>query len=312
MDRFKSVGEYVEDTAIMRVAQLNPLFVETIIPVTHMGKIKPGMQAKVTPAVPGQKARYAVVTRIDRVADAASGTFGVRLELDNPNGDLVSGVRCALEFDSSRPIVSLGPDKRPKVSKQPALAVSKAPIIKHTSSTTKEPIVEQVAMTPIPNSTQSAHCFEAGPINSQLAADELVSKLNNGDQDASVREMPGEHAGQYFVLTRATHNHADALTLIADLKSRGITDTHLLRKGESANSISLGLFTSRKSADQRAADLSALGIDAHVAPRTPATLWLNISSVQETNANAIRSLLAPGTPERVRNIPCDSLQASIK
>jgi hypothetical protein len=32
------------------------------------------------------------------VVDAASGTFGVRLELSNRNGSLPAGVRCKVQF----------------------------------------------------------------------------------------------------------------------------------------------------------------------------------------------------------------------
>ena len=35
---------------------------------------------------------------VDRVLDAASGTYGVRLELPNPQGQLPGGIRCQVEF----------------------------------------------------------------------------------------------------------------------------------------------------------------------------------------------------------------------
>ena len=40
----------------------------------------------------------AVVKIVDKVFDAASGTFGVRLELANRSGTLPGGVRCQVEF----------------------------------------------------------------------------------------------------------------------------------------------------------------------------------------------------------------------
>jgi hypothetical protein len=39
-----------------------------------------------------------VVSVVDRVIDAASGTFGVRLELPNPNYELPAGLRCRVRF----------------------------------------------------------------------------------------------------------------------------------------------------------------------------------------------------------------------
>jgi len=40
----------------------------------------------------------AKVTVVDRVVDAASGTFGVRLELPNPNYRLPAGLKCKVPF----------------------------------------------------------------------------------------------------------------------------------------------------------------------------------------------------------------------
>ncbi len=98
MERFKSVGEYVEDEPMLRVAQLDPLHVEVIVPVDYLGRITPGMQAQVTPIVAGSGAHLATVERVDLVSDAASGTFGVRLSLSNPNYKIPAGLRCRLSF----------------------------------------------------------------------------------------------------------------------------------------------------------------------------------------------------------------------
>jgi hypothetical protein len=38
------------------------------------------------------------VTVVDRVVDAASGTFGVRLELPNPDYKLPGGLKCDIRF----------------------------------------------------------------------------------------------------------------------------------------------------------------------------------------------------------------------
>jgi hypothetical protein len=35
---------------------------------------------------------------VDRVVDSASGTFGVRLELPNANGEIPAGVKCQVKF----------------------------------------------------------------------------------------------------------------------------------------------------------------------------------------------------------------------
>ncbi len=109
MERFKTVGEYVENQPVFRVAKLDPLHVEVVVPVEYLGRILSGMRAQVTPVVAGYEGYLATVTKIDRVADAASGTFGVRLLLPNPDYAIPSGLRCRLAFlpaDQSLPLVA--------------------------------------------------------------------------------------------------------------------------------------------------------------------------------------------------------------
>ncbi len=98
MERFKSVGEFVDDDAIMRIAKLDPLHVEVIMPVDYLGSITPGMQAKVTPVIGDSQTHFATVERVDQVVDAASGTFGVQLSLPNPDYKITAGLRCTMAF----------------------------------------------------------------------------------------------------------------------------------------------------------------------------------------------------------------------
>jgi RND family efflux transporter MFP subunit len=98
VERYKSAGEYVEDVPVMRLARLDPLHVEIIVPVEYMGRIAIGSQAEVTPSVPSVDKQYATVDRIDKVADTASGTFGIRLNLPNPDYAVPGGLRCQLAF----------------------------------------------------------------------------------------------------------------------------------------------------------------------------------------------------------------------
>ena len=83
---------------IMKLAEINPLNVEVVLPVGHYGKIRAGQRATVMPETPIGGRFETVVKVIDRVIDAASGTFGVRLELPNPKHAIPAGVRCRVQF----------------------------------------------------------------------------------------------------------------------------------------------------------------------------------------------------------------------
>ena len=98
VERLMSPGERVDEEVILEVAQLDPLHVEVILPSSAFGSVEIGMSAAVVPEFPGDTVHVASVTIVDRVIDAASGTFGVRLELPNPEHEIPGGLHCQVRF----------------------------------------------------------------------------------------------------------------------------------------------------------------------------------------------------------------------
>lgn len=98
VERILAPGEYADPPQVMRLAQLDPLRVEVFAPLALFGKIEPGMKAEVIPEEPVSEVQVATVTVVDRVVEAASGTFGVRLELPNPDYTIPAGLKCRLRF----------------------------------------------------------------------------------------------------------------------------------------------------------------------------------------------------------------------
>lgn len=103
VERYHSPGEYVEDQPILKLAAVSPLHVEVVLPVGMLGSVEVGTLAEVFPEEPVGGRYSARVSVVDAVIDAATSTFGVRLELPNEDGDLPAGLRCRLRFlDSAR------------------------------------------------------------------------------------------------------------------------------------------------------------------------------------------------------------------
>ncbi|MBT8445689.1 MAG: efflux RND transporter periplasmic adaptor subunit [Gammaproteobacteria bacterium] len=98
VERYLAPGETVEDRPIFRLAQINPLRVEVIAPTGYFGNVEPGMRALVVPEAPLDQGYVAEVTMVDRVIDAASGTFGIRLTLPNNDFTLPGGLKCKLKL----------------------------------------------------------------------------------------------------------------------------------------------------------------------------------------------------------------------
>jgi len=100
VQRYLKAGEFASTNVkdpILKLAQVDPLNVEVVLPASWYGKIHKGDAGTVTPETPGTPF-IGRVSVVDRVIDAASGTFGVRLELHNPNNTIPAGAKCRLRF----------------------------------------------------------------------------------------------------------------------------------------------------------------------------------------------------------------------
>ncbi len=96
--RMGAPGEYVGEEPFVTVAQVHPLSVELVIPDKYYGAIKEGDLASVVLHLPKTQELEAKVSIVDDVIDAASSTFGVRLELPNPKLKIPAGVKCKVVF----------------------------------------------------------------------------------------------------------------------------------------------------------------------------------------------------------------------
>ncbi len=96
--RIISAGEYADPPQVLEVAEIDPLYVEVFAPVDRLGTIAVGDTATVVPEGRGLTPTRASVTVVDPVVDAASGTFGVRLEIPNADHAIPAGLRCRVRF----------------------------------------------------------------------------------------------------------------------------------------------------------------------------------------------------------------------
>jgi len=101
VERFLSPGEYVGEDPIMKIACVDPLYLEVVVPAEKFGVVKKGVKAGVTLDLPKPGKYNASVIIVDRVIDAASGTFGVRLILPNPDYLLPAGLKCKVTFPTN-------------------------------------------------------------------------------------------------------------------------------------------------------------------------------------------------------------------
>jgi len=98
VERNKSPGEFIEEQPVVKIAQIDPLHVEVIMPENKYNYISQGMDMVIEAEYPEKNTYHATVNMIDRIIDASSGTFGVRLTLPNQDYKILAGIRCRAYF----------------------------------------------------------------------------------------------------------------------------------------------------------------------------------------------------------------------
>lgn len=107
-DRFMNPGELADNRdlrkPILKLVELHALNVEVLLPASAYRKVKLGQTVDVMPEQPIGGRYPTRVKVIDKVLDAASGTFRVRLELPNPSLSIPGGLKCRAAFDGIDPV----------------------------------------------------------------------------------------------------------------------------------------------------------------------------------------------------------------
>lgn len=270
MERFKSVGEYIEDDPVFRIAQLDPLNVEVILPVAYMGQFKPGQQAQVTPVLDGFTGQVATLTRVDQVADAASSTFGARLRLPNPDHAVPAGLRCRLAF------------LQPAAEDQDADSA----IGSELGQTKLDNDFTDVPM------TLAQECYRVGPFateSSAVALFDLMADLNHTSPQQVNIETEHKHT-EYLVLAAGEPDEQPFGELERYLTDNGEQDFYRIRNQEYFGRLALGFFTVKENALQRQARIAGLGVDVDVVEVTRQSPGWWTSVAINSNADAQISL----------------------
>jgi RND family efflux transporter MFP subunit len=97
VDVYFQAGDLIKQERIFRVARLDPLYVELILPAKRFGQIKTGQAVFVQPELGGRELGGKVAA-LDRTIDAASASFRVRVVVPNPDNRVPSGQRCRVRF----------------------------------------------------------------------------------------------------------------------------------------------------------------------------------------------------------------------
>jgi len=258
-DRYLMPGEFIEDNPILKLAQLDPLRVEVVAPVTYFGSIKTGMHAEVKTEYGSFENLVAEVVVVDKVIDAASGTFGIRLELDNKDYMIPGGLKCTARFFDEQ---------------EEAAFLERNPDIKNK----KPASVPAVSEPDNADKTRGSLCRRIGPFSNKDNLLALMHALDNKIESYAIRDEVTTSVS-YLVTTNALGSRAAAETLKQEMKQKGVKDIAIMNRSDGP-SIALGLFRNEQRAYKRQADINKMGFDSHVVPqkKNRTTHWAEVTA----------------------------------
>jgi RND family efflux transporter MFP subunit len=311
VERYKSVGESVEDKPIIKLAEIDPLRVEVFMPASEFGQIKTGLYARVKPENSQTEEYLTEAKVVDRVIDAASGTFTVRLELPNPDYTIASGLRCKLSFLSESESAEIRAQQQVRVSVpeektlqdfedklndagQNTLGEQTTEMLAVAYETSVNAKPEQIDVEPV------SQCWSVGPISDEAVLTRISDELQPVVNRLTSRESTEITQTRFLILSPPQASLSEAKTRAKQIQDMGINDVAVLYKGPYKNRISFGFYRKEALAWERQALLESKQIEAQLHPshKTITSYWLDLeqydSGVDETTLIQILEQQQPG------------------
>ena len=293
VERFKSPGESVEDKPIVKLAQLDPLRVEVYMPASEFGNIKPGLYARVSPENSTSAEYLTEIKLVDRVIDAASGTFTVRLELPNPEQKIPSGLRCKATFLSESESAEIRA-QQVRVSKpeQQGSMISDDKLNNTSQNASGDSALEAAVayenqFRVAPQQAEAlpvSQCWSVGPITDEALLTRLSNRLQPVVSRLGSSETTEITRTRFLILSPPQASLAEAKALIQQLQQNGVKDVAVLYKGPYKNRLSFGLYKKESLAQEHLALLESKQIEAEIHPShtTVQNHWLELEQNDAT------------------------------
>lgn len=161
----------------------------------------------------------------------------------------------------------------------------------------------EVGAVPVPLPAAPA-CLSLGPFDTPAALRAAMSALTPRVARIQFREVAATELRGYRVYLPAAGNREAALATARQLAGKGVRDYYVVTAGAQENTVSLGLFRDLANAEARRDDLSRLGFQAVLEPRTAdaAQWWIDLAAEPDF---AWRALLPRSDGIEARPVACE-------
>lgn len=295
--RYFNPGEFVENKPIVRLAELNPLKIEVVSPISNYGKIVKGMKAKILPEFGNYENLIAEVVIVDKVIDAASGTFGIRLELANEDYTIPGGLKCKVQF-----MLETAREEKADNQEVTAIQAMVASILPGSETSSLESDVLTIgSISNKPEESGHEHeasnhehevsnrepeasiCSTIGPYKKQATINNFIKELETKIIKSSLRTEL-ETVTNYHIRSDVFDTLEQAKAQMKAMKAANIVDMALIND-QSNYRISLGLYSHKSIANERLNALLAKGYQASMKPmeRVSKMYWADIIYLPQSN-----------------------------
>ncbi|MFW2373350.1 MAG: efflux RND transporter periplasmic adaptor subunit [Gammaproteobacteria bacterium] len=292
---YSTPGEFVETKPIIKLAQVDPLKIEVVSPVSNYGKIVKGMRARILPEFGVYQDLVAEVVVVDKVIDAASGTFGVRLELANKDHTIPGGLKCKVHFFSEA-------EQADYVKQQNVIETLNQQT--DTAAGTNIPDknnenISSSSTTEVSTAEEALICLSIGPYKKQMILNKLIDKLGSDVKHSELRRN-AEVNTTYSVVSEAYKTRQEAIDKMQSMKKLGMKDIATMKKNGRYH-LSFGLFSRQSLALNRLKTLQHKGYKVRMSPvdKEINTYWADIVYLPLSDS-AIKNII----PETYR-VECD-------
>ena len=281
--RYYTPGEFVASKPIVKLAQLHPLRIEVVSSVENYGKIVKGMLAKIQPDFGDYTGLVAQVVVVDKVIDAASGTFGVRLELDNKDHAIPGGLKCKVSFMLDSIVTDDYTDIKPVTLIQPDDVVAKEAVVLGEAITQEKVVLTEVIVPEVMIPAEPLMCLTIGPYKKQKNLNELIATLETEIKQRNLRTIKVDKS-TYLVSSGAIRTEAMVKDTLQALKSASVTDVAKFRR-DGLYYVAAGVYSTKSRAEKRVKKLQAKGFDLVIKPRVSVTVsyWADLMYLEKHN-----------------------------
>ena len=261
--RYAMPGEFVETKPILQLAQLDPLKIEVVSPVSNYGKIVKGMRAKILPEFGDYEDLIAEVVVVDKVIDAASGTFGVRLELANKDHTIPGGLKCRVSFIDE--IVKAKPAETTNATTAKIVPAMPMPGNNVDRDAYNSDVTSNEIIRPLAENTENlaadetVMCSSVGPYKNRETLTKLLDELASDLKQTDLR-TDKEVKTTYVVLSKNFSSAREATDSMKRILASGIKDIAKVNIA-GKHHISFGLYSQRVLAKNRVVELKNKGYE---------------------------------------------------